>query len=89
MFVTLLTCCFGWIFVKALPWLEFAWKRNLKTETARLLLYPWMTALPVSVGLTWVIFASRLTGLIERERYATPDEEATIAPLSDTSDTDG
>ncbi len=80
---------FGWIFVKALPWLEFAWKRNLKTETARLLLYPWMTALPVSVGLTWVIFASRLTGLIERERYATPDEEATIAPLSDTSDTDG
>ncbi|MCR8826670.1 TRAP transporter small permease [Pseudosulfitobacter koreensis] len=59
---------FGWIFIKAMPWLEFAWQRNLKTETARLLLYPWMTALPLSVGLTWVIFAARLTGLLERER---------------------
>jgi len=60
---------FGWIFIKALPWLEFAWARNLKTETARLLLYPWMAALPVSMGLTWVIFATRLTGLLDRERH--------------------
>ncbi|EAR51280.1 hypothetical protein OG2516_17665 [Oceanicola granulosus HTCC2516] len=61
---------FGWIFLKALPWLEFAWKRNLKSETARLLLYPWMAALPVSVGLTWLIFAGRLTGLLPPERHA-------------------
>ncbi len=61
---------FGWIFIKALPWLVFAWMRNLKTETARFLLYPWMAVLPLSVGLTWVIFVSRLTGLLERERYA-------------------
>lgn len=60
---------FGWIFIKALPWIEFAFVRNLKSETARLLLYPWMAILPVSVGLTWVIFAARLTGFLERENY--------------------
>lgn len=57
---------FGWIFVETLPWLEFAWKRNLKSETARLLLYPWMATLPLSIGLTWVIFAGRLLALVER-----------------------
>lgn len=70
---------FGWIFVKALPWLEFAWARNLKSETARLLLYPWMTVLPLSVGLTWLIFAARLTGLLDREHHATLDELPEIA----------
>lgn len=60
---------FGWVFVKALPWLEFAWNRNLKSETARFLLYPWMAALPLSMGLTWVIFAARLTGLLTREQH--------------------
>lgn len=80
---------FGWIFLKALPWLEFAWKRNLKTETARLLLYPWMAALPLSVGLTWVIFAGRLTGLLDRERHSAPEEGTTIAPTpSDPNDRD-
>lgn|SRR6056297_810106 len=65
---------FGWIFIKALPWLDFAWTRNLKTETARMLLYPWMAVLPLSVGLTWVIFAARLLGLLDRERHgALPD----------------
>lgn len=60
---------FGWIFIKALPWIEFAFVRNLKSETARLLLYPWMAILPLSVGLTWVIFAARLTGILERENH--------------------
>ncbi|EAQ02400.1 hypothetical protein OB2597_19996 [Pseudooceanicola batsensis HTCC2597] len=78
---------FGWIFIKALPWLEFAWKRSLRTETARLLLYPWMAALPLSVGLTWVIFASRLTGLLERERYVSLSKLPKVA--SDTPDTGG
>lgn len=59
---------FGWLFWKALPWLEFAWRRNLKTETARLLLYPWMATLPLSLGLTWLIYAARLGGLLDRER---------------------
>lgn len=71
---------FGWIFVKALPWLEFAFARNLKSETARLLLYPWMAVLPLSVGLTWVIFAARLTGLLDRENHAPPDALPDPAP---------
>jgi TRAP-type C4-dicarboxylate transport system permease small subunit len=78
---------FGWIFVKALPWLEFAWARNLKTETARLLLYPWMAALPLSMGLTWVIFAARLTGLLAREQHASPEALPSVSS-PDTSTTD-
>lgn len=74
---------FGWIFIKALPWLEFAWKRNLKSETARLLLYPWMVALPLSVGLSWVIFVARLVGLLDRENYSSLEEIPTIAPGKD------
>lgn len=60
---------FGWIFITALPWLEFAYLRNLKTETARLLLYPWMAVVPLSIGLTGVIFAARLLGLLDRENH--------------------
>lgn len=70
---------FGWILVKALPWLEFGWKRNLKSETARLLLYPWMAVLPLSVGLTGVIFAARLTGLMPRESHASLEALPDIA----------
>ena len=65
---------FGWIFVESLPWLEFAWKRGLKTETARILLYPWMAVLPLSVGLTWVIYAARLFGLLEAERHTSAED---------------
>ncbi|MFV0492791.1 MAG: TRAP transporter small permease [Pseudorhodobacter sp.] len=70
---------FGWIFMKALPWLEFAWGRNLKSETARLLLYPWMAVLPLSMAVIWMIFAARLTGLLERERHASLEELPDIA----------
>ena len=57
-------CC-AWLIVEAVPWLEFAINLNLKTETSRVLLAPWMAALPVSVALTGVIFAMHL---IERLR---------------------
>ena len=53
-----------WLAVEALPWLEFALKRNLKTETSRVLLAPWMMALPVSVALTGLIFATKLVETI-------------------------
>nr|WP_226625340.1 TRAP transporter small permease [Alloyangia pacifica] len=65
---------FGWIALESIPWLEFAWKRNLKTETARVLLYPWMATLPLSVGVTWVIFAGRLLGLLAPERPHAPED---------------
>lgn len=73
---------FGWIFIKALPWIEFAFVRNLKSETARLLLYPWMAILPVSVGLTWAIIAARLTGLLEREAHSTTQAGPQAASMS-------
>ncbi|MDF1608596.1 TRAP transporter small permease [Hoeflea sp. YIM 152468] len=60
---------FGWIVFEAIPWLEFAWKRNLKTENSRVLLYPWMAVLPLSLGLTWLIFLARLVGVLEPENH--------------------
>lgn len=69
---------FGWIFVESLPWFEFAWKRGLKTETARILLYPWMAVLPLSIGLTWLIFVSRLFGLLEAERHKSAEDIASV-----------
>jgi len=71
---------FGWILLESIPWFEFAWKRGLKTETARLLLYPWMAVLPLSVGLTWVIFLARLLGILEAERHGKLEDLPTIAP---------
>ncbi len=49
-----------WLAIESVPWLEFALKRNLRTETSRVLLAPWMMALPVSVALTGLIFLWRL-----------------------------
>ena len=48
-----------WYFVLAMPWLAFAFERGLKTEAARLLMYPWMAVIPVSLILTAVAFAIR------------------------------
>ena len=53
-----------WFFSLCLPWLEFAFDRNLKTEVARLLMYPWMALIPLSLILTSVAFAIR--GLIDQ-----------------------
>lgn len=63
---------FFWLIVETIPWFEFAFKRNLKTETARILLYPWMALMPISLSLTLCIFTARLFGLIET---AHPDND--------------
>lgn len=68
---------FGWIFIESLPWFEFAWNRGLKTQTARVLLYPWMAVLPLSIGLTCLIFVFRLFGLLEAERHTSAAEAPT------------
>lgn len=57
----------GWIFIESLPWMEFAIKRNIKTETARILLYPLMSAVPLSMGLCCLIYIARLFGLLPAE----------------------
>lgn len=49
---TLVTLGFcGWYLLEALPWLEFAMKRNIRTEAANLTLWPWMAIPPVSIAL--------------------------------------
>ena len=58
-------CC-AWLTIEAVPWLDFAFSLNLKTETSRVLLYPWMAALPLSVALTGVIFLLNLTERLKR-----------------------
>ncbi|UUM31488.1 TRAP transporter small permease [Vibrio japonicus] len=57
----------GWIFWEAIPWMEFAIKRELKSETARILLYPLMSVVPVSMGLCGIIYLARLLGFIKLE----------------------
>lgn len=57
---------FGWLLMETIPWFEFAFKRNLKTETTRILLYPWMSLMPLSFVLILMILTARLFGIIER-----------------------
>lgn len=60
-----------WFFALSLPWLEFAFDRALKTEVARLLMYPWMALIPFSLLLTALAFALR--GIIGQQPTARAD----------------
>ncbi len=71
---------FGWILYESIPWFEFAWKRGLKTETARILLYPWMAILPLSVALTWLVYLGRLLGFLDAEQHNKLEDLPPIAP---------
>lgn len=42
----------AWFAYLCLPWLEFAYSRNIKTEVGRLVMYPWMSLLPLSMAMT-------------------------------------
>jgi len=48
-----------WFFWLCLPWFEFAYVRAIKTDVGRLLMYPWMAVLPLSMLLTSSAFALR------------------------------
>ena len=48
-----------WFLVLCIPWLEFAIDRNIKTEVGRLLMYPWMALLPLSMALSMLAFLVR------------------------------
>ncbi|WP_380057891.1 TRAP transporter small permease [Falsihalocynthiibacter sp. SS001] len=69
---------FGWLIWESIPWLEFAFKRNLKTETTRILLYPWMALMPLSLGLTGIILVAQLLGIV-----TPPQENELELPQSD------
>ena len=55
----------GWLIWQTIPWFEFAFKRNIKTETTRILLYPWMALMPLSLTLACTILIARLFGVID------------------------
>lgn len=57
----------SWLLWEAWPWFEFAFRRDLRSETARILLWPGMLALPVSIFLTALILLARHMGWIEEE----------------------
>lgn len=62
--VTLAAGLFGvgfcvWFAHLSWPWLSFAIDRSIKTEVARLLLYPWMALAPASMILTATAFLIR------------------------------
>ena len=48
-----------WFFALCLPWFEFAFDRKIKTEVGRLLMYPWMALLPISMLLSGIAFILR------------------------------
>ena len=48
-----------WFFALCLPWFEFAFDRKIKTEVGRLLMYPWMALLPISMLLSGLAFILR------------------------------
>ena len=56
---------FGWLIWETIPWFEFAFKRGIKTETTRILLYPWMALMPLSLTLACTILIARLFGVID------------------------
>ena len=48
-----------WFFALSLPWFEFAFERKIKTEVGRLLMYPWMALLPLSMLCSSAAFVLR------------------------------
>lgn len=70
---------FTWLIVETIPWFEFAFKRNLKTETTRILLYPWMALMPISLTLTASILVARLVGVLDRKDDTEADMEQTFS----------
>jgi TRAP-type C4-dicarboxylate transport system permease small subunit len=58
---------FGWLMIEVVPWFEFAYDRNLKTQTSRLLLYPWMAVMPATFVLTMAVLLARLAGILPAE----------------------
>ena len=63
-----------WFCWLCLPWFEFAYVRSIKTEVGRLLMYPWMFVLPMSMLLTSIAFALKAASGFQA---ATPSSTST------------
>jgi TRAP-type C4-dicarboxylate transport system permease small subunit len=57
----------AWFFLLCIPWLEFAYDRQIKTEVGRLIMYPWMSILPLSMILTIIAFIIRYVSEVFKE----------------------
>ncbi len=66
--VTLGFC--GWFLVEALPWLQFALDRRIKTDAASLLLAPWMAVPPLSIALCALLTVVRLFSGSEQAAFS-------------------
>ena len=65
-----------WFFLLCVPWLEFAYNRNIKTEVGRLLMYPWMAIVPSSMFLTMLAFLIRETAQgTQSRRSSSPSDK--------------
>ena len=69
--IVTLMCC-GWFLLEAIPWIEFAFKRNIKTEAASLWLGPWMAVLPISIALCAMMVLVRVITGSERDSFDKP-----------------
>ena len=57
--LVMITFCF-WMIVETIPWLDFAIRLNLKTENSRLILFPWMGVIPLSLFLNIFISLKKI-----------------------------
>ena len=57
--LVMITFCF-WMIVETIHWLDFAIRLNLKTENSRLILFPWMGVIPLSLFLNIIISLKKI-----------------------------
>ena len=57
--LVMITFCF-WMLVETIPWMDFAIRLNLKTENSRLILYPWMAVIPLSLLINIIISLKKI-----------------------------
>jgi len=68
--VTLAFC--GWYLLEAIPWLEFAIRRRIRTEASSLRLGPWMAVLPISIALCALMVLVRVVTGSEKASFEKP-----------------
>ena len=57
--LVMITFCL-WMLVESIPWMDFAIRLNLKTENSRLILFPWMGVIPLSLFLNIFISLKKI-----------------------------
>lgn len=71
--IVTLTFC-GWFLLEAIPWLEFAFRRGIRTEASSLRLGPWMAVLPISIALCALLVVVRVVTGSEKASFDKPPQ---------------